>query len=238
LGSPEVDARLGQEGLLLAGVHEIKPAPPAESGSWAASRAAALFFALALSARRSLLPDVRAAAPILCCRPASIAGELGSFYAPGLRALGIDPARLIFVEPAKAADVLWAMEEGLKSGATALVIGIMEDVALTPARRLSLASALERTPCLLLTQARSEAVAATATRWRVKPFPAAPSRFDARAPGVLTLAVELERCRSCPASSAAASFVVEWCDETRSFRVVSRLADRSDAARGSARSAR
>lgn len=238
LGSPEVDARLGQEGLLLAGVHEVKPAPPAESGSWAASQAAALAFALALSARRSLLPDVRAAAPILCCRPASIAGELGSFYAPGLRALGIDPARLIFAEPAKAADVLWAMEEGLKSGAAALVIGIMEDVALTPARRLSLASALERTPCLLLTHARSEAAAATATRWRVKPFPAAPNRFDARAPGVLTLVVELERCRSCPASSAAVGFVVEWCDETRSFRLVSRLADRSDAARGSARSAR
>lgn len=238
LGDADVDALTGSKGLSLAAIHEIKPALPGKDENWAASRAAALIFALALSARRSLLPDLRASAPILCCRPASLAHEFGSFYAPGLRTLGIDPARLIFVEPAKTADVLWAMEEGLRSGAVALVIGQLEDVALTPARRLSLASALERTPCLLLTDARSEAVAATATRWRVKPFPAAPNPFDAQAPGALSLKLVLERCRSYPASFEMAGFVVEWCDETRSFRLVSRLADRPAAARRSLRGAR
>jgi protein ImuA len=192
-----------------------------------------MVFALALSARRCLGANLPTSAPILCCRPAAVASELGHFYAPGLRAFGLEPARFLFAESAKAADVLWAMEEGLKSGSLALVVGVLDEVELTPARRLALAAARHGTPCLLLTHARAGPAAATATRWRVEPFPAAPNRFDERAPGPLNLRVELERCRSEPLTAAVA-LVVDWCDETRSFRLVSRVADRSTAPVGTA----
>jgi protein ImuA len=238
LGAPEIDALFGAEGLEIAGVHEIKPAVPESGSSWAAGAAAAFVFALALSARRIALPDMdgRLSAPILCCRSGVAANELGVVYIPGLRALGLDPDRFLFAEPAKEMDLLWVMEEGLKSGSLALVLGLIEDVGLTPARRLALAAATHRTPCLLLTHPQSE-VAATATRWSVAPNPTAPHAFDERAPGAPRFVLRLERFRSRPAPADALSFVVEWCDEARSFRLVSRMADRSVAPSRSVRSA-
>jgi protein ImuA len=239
LGVPEVDALLGAEGLEIAGMHEIKPALFESGSSWAAGAAAAFLFALALGTRRTALPDLNRnqSAFILCCRAAATANELGQIYGPGLRTLGLDPDRFFMAEPAKEADVLWVMEEGLRSESLALVLGSVQSIPLTSARRLSLAAAAHRTPCLLLTHPRSEAVGSTVTRWRVGSHPAAPHPFDERAPGKPRFALRLERCRSRPIPTGALPFVVEWCDETHSFRMVSHLADRSDAPRRALRGA-
>ena len=162
-GAAQIDDLLAPGGLETGALHEIKPVGPATH--WSAARA----FACALAARRllSIHATPVASAPILCCATARLTSEHGLLYGPGLATFGLDPRRLILAETLKAADVLWAMEEGLKSESLAAVVGLIDAVELTPARRLALAAARSATPCLLLTHPSAAATAATATRWRV-----------------------------------------------------------------------
>lgn len=240
LGVPEIDRRLGAAGLDAAGVHEIKPPLPAPGHSTAAGWASAITFSLCLAVRR--LEAVRALRPsrprpLVWCWPAGAAGEVGRLHGPGLLALGLDPSLLLIAEAARPAETLWAIEEALRSGAVTLVLGVLDEVGLTPARRLSLAAQSSCTPCLLVSAPRSPPTAATASRWRVGAVESAPHPFDPAAPGARCHAVALERCRSRPVAGGPVPFIVEWSDETLGFRLASPLAHRADAARQSAGSA-
>ncbi|MGE0627635.1 MAG: hypothetical protein AB7O43_07380 [Hyphomicrobiaceae bacterium] len=223
------DRLLGGEGLEIGAVHEIKPMPG--GSGWTAGWTAARAFALALAGRRLLADDadpIRRDRMLLWCVGAGMGGEFGLPYGAGLTALGIDPGRLIVAEPASAQDALWVLEEALGSGALALVAGEVDEIGLTPARRLALAAARTHTPCLVVTHPRAEATAATATRWRVGPALSPPHPFDACAPGAVRFAVALERCRSRPLPGSVFS-ILEWCDAAYHFRVACDVADRADA---------
>ncbi len=236
LGAADVDTVLGPAGLAVGGVHEIKPMVSVAGGCHAGDWTAALAFLLRLARRRLMAlaaPECgTAAAPMLLwCQPRHVAGEMGQLHAPGLSWVGIDPAQVILVETSRREDTLWAMEEGLVSGAVALVAGIVDDVALTPARRLALRTEHSRTPCLLLTSPRAPPTAATATRWRIARHRGALHPFDSRAPGALRLGVMLERCRQRPLLADAAALTLEWSDEAHRFHMASGVADRADGAR-------
>lgn len=215
----------GLIGLDPAAVHEVKPAT-----AGAAGQAAAIGFALRLMLRRleTLAPTRRgrAAHQALWCWPHSIAREAGHLYGPGLARLGIDPARLIIVETARAADTLWALEEGLRSKGIAIAAGLLPEIALTPVRRLALAAEESKTPALLLTGSRTAPAASTATRWRVAPRPSGPHPFDRAAPGSPRFSATLERCRSTPGSEHVCH-VLEWSHDTRRFHMAADVAHRA-----------
>ncbi len=207
-------------------MHEVKPAA---EGPAAATAAAAHAFALRLAVRRLDQRHARCArhAPrVLWCTTAAAANETGRLYGPGLTSLGLNPRAVILVETARQTDTLWAIEEGLRAHAVSLVIGMLDDVDLTPARRLSLAAEQNRTPCLLITHARGPSTGATATRWRVGPAASSPHPFDVRAPGAARFSVSLERCRRSPFGTGA-SFALEWSDETCAFRLAADVAHRA-----------
>ncbi len=230
LGAPQIDSYLAG-GLHAAALHEVKGEG---CGTAAADWMAALGFALRLTLRRldALAPRSGGApAQILWCWPSVLARELGRPYGHGLTGLGLASSACLFVETQRACDALWAMEEGLRSQSLALVIGVVPEVALTPARRLSLAAAGAATPCLLITDPLEAATAATATRWRVGARASATHVFEAGAPGARRYAVVLERCREGARTRKASPLLLEWSDETHCFRVASRLADRAPAPR-------
>lgn len=234
LGDPEVDGWLPGRQLDAASLGEIKPETYNDIQ-------AALAFALLLATRRlgisspmrlattSAVPGVSPSGLVVWCWPHRLARESGGLYGPGLAHLGLDPARLLLVETATPTETLWAMEESLGSGAAGIVIGCLDEVALTPARRLALAAATHRTPALIVTASRSAAVAATFARWRIATAPSAPHPFDPAAPGDPRFKLTLERCRGTALGAALLSSVVEWSHDAYRFRVVAGMADRAPA---------
>lgn len=220
-GAPGIDAWLPGAQLQTDALHEVKPASIRDWG-------AALGCVLRLAQRRLMTSaSSRGAAqqrPIVWCWPSTTAHEYGRLCTAGLASLGLDPKSLLLIETAKAADTLWAMEESLRSGAAALVTGVLDEVEQTPARRLALAAAAKATPALLMTSPATDGTAAIATRWQIAAAPSAPHPFDPRAPGAQRMRLMLTRCRGSLGPPADRPMLVEWSDDASCFRVVPVLA--------------
>lgn len=242
LGDPALDDLVGPKGLETNAVHELKAQFPfnhshSHNGEqhaphWAGRWSAARRFLLALIIRRFAALGVQATGSqsgpgILWCWPRVMAQEFGELYAPGLTrshcnqlavdTLGLSANALTIVEPSRSQDVLWAMEEGLKSQALACVVGVLDDVDLTPARRLALAAQKNNIPALVLTSPRAPPMAATATRWRIAPAPSAQHPIEANLPGRPRLRLCLERRRSHPVTGSASEAVVDWHEDKGAF---------------------
>lgn len=208
LGLPALDDRLPGGGLPLACLHEIEGARP----EW--DDGAATGFCLLLLAR------------LLAARPGPllwVAGR-GDLYAPGLAALGVDPDRLILVQTRGEAELLWAMEEGLRCPRLAAVVGETGGLDRRAGRRLQLAAEGGVTAFALARRfaaARREPSAAV-TRWRVSAAPSAPLADGIGRP---CWQVELLRCRGAAPGSwrLTAPLAGYWAEE---------LEDDGDAAGG------
>jgi len=229
-GLPAVDAVLPFGGLALGALHEVLGAGADEEDG-----AVAAAFAAALLARLTRRHD----GPVLWCL------ATGDLYAPGLAARGLAPECLIVARCRDDSDILWAMEEGLRSAALAAVLGEIGTLAPTAGRRLQLACEAGGVTGFVLRRWRTAGTAASqrgapsaaVTRWRVAAAPsaavtrwrvaAAPSRsIGEPGLGMPLWRVELVRCRG----GAPAAWLMEESDATGHVALAAELADRPAAA--------
>jgi protein ImuA len=220
-GLAAIDNALPGKGLALGALHEAAGVGADEEDG----AMAALFLA-------GILARLEPARPVLWCLAES------DLYAPGLAAAGLDPARLILARMRRPEDMLWAMEEGLKTAGLAAVVGEVAALPLPASRRLQLAAEASGVTGFALRRWRQSEEAAreraqpnaALTRWRVA---ALPGDVGEGAPGVggARWQVELWRCRG---GEAPMSWIVEAADATGHVALAAALADRP-AARASLR---
>mgnify|MGYP003465571481 CR=1 FL=1 len=93
--------------------------------------------------------EIRLLLPALCALSATTPGEPRWIawlapphlpYAPALIDAGLDPARMLVIQPCAGLDMLWAMEQALRSGACAAVLGWAGAAGDQALRRLKLAA--------------------------------------------------------------------------------------------------
>jgi protein ImuA len=211
LGLPAVDAVLPWGGLPRGVLHEV---------AGGAGDGAAVGFAAALAGRLAGAGGV-----LLWCRSRAARQESGLPHGPGLAAFGLAAARLILVEAKRPAEVLWAMEEGLRSAALAVVVGEAAAADLSASRRLQLAAEACGATALLLRIGQRGGASAALTRWHIAAEPG----------GLLRPAwqVRLLRCRGGmpKGGDGAAAWRLEWDEQALSFRLAAALAGQSPAAR-------
>jgi len=167
LGVAAIDRALPGGGLARGALHEIfGTAGDEEDGALAAAFAAGMLARLAAPADTIVLWCL--------ARP--------DLYGPGLAAHGLDPARLVLVRAPRDAEILWAMEEGLRSRGVAAVVGEVGTLPDVASRRLQLAAERFGVTALLLRRwfnggqaARERNLPnAAATRWRIATLPSRP----------------------------------------------------------------
>lgn len=179
-GARAIDDALPWGGLPLAAVHEVEGA--GKDGADGADGAAATFLA-------GILARLAPARPVLWCvqRP--------DLHAPGLALAGLAAERLLLVRAPNEREMLWAMEEGLRSRVLAAVVGEVETLTVTASRRLQLAAEASGVTGFVLHRSRATTAASAAvTRWRAVALPAAPVAGE---PGIgrPRWRLELLRCR-------------------------------------------
>ena len=186
------------------------PAPLLEEVAAAGprDRAAGLAFALA----RIPAADAR---PLLFVLPGDWRRDWGLPCPHGLAA-----PELLIVLPRRAEDALWAMEQALRSGACAAVIGAIEQATLTQTRRLDFA-AREGSAGAILLRRHNNGLSAARRRWRIAAQPGAPHPLTDEALGAPRVRADLIRRRD----GAPGSWLMEQDNATGRLAVADRLAD-------------
>jgi protein ImuA len=187
LGVAAIDRALPGGGLSRGTLHEILGAgADEEDGALAAAFAARIVGRLVAGEDGT----------VLWCLPRP------DLYGPGLADGGLDPARLVLVRAARAVEILWAMEEGLRAAGIAAVVGEVGRLDMVASRRLQLAAERSGITAFLLRRwrdgdeaARERSLSnAAAMRWRVAALPSVSTSGE---PGIgcPRWRVELLRCR-------------------------------------------
>ena len=188
-GIVEVDRALPAGGLALGSLHEF-----ADNGARCSYAVNAALFVAGILAR---LPG-----PVLWCLHSR------DLFAPALARVGLDLNRIVFCETWKDADILPAMEEGLRVPGLVGVVGELKRMPLTPSRRLQLAAEASGVTAFVIcrsSEGQNEANAAF-SRWRISSLPSKATEDDVL--GRALWRVELMRCRG----AAPQCWTLEACD--------------------------
>lgn len=203
LGTSAVDDRLPWGGLARGGLHEIN-----------GGNAGFGFHAGLL--RRAAGAD----GCILWCRHAKVERETGLPYGPGLARFGLRAGQFLFVRAKHPVDVLWAMEEGLRTPGLAAVVGDGIQPDFTATRRLQLAAEAMNTPAFILPPLQKTTFASAAlTRWDIAAV------LNKHRNKTMRWQANLRRCRG----GAPKNWIIEWDEQTLRFDLAQILADRTTA---------
>lgn len=100
-------------------------------------------------------------------------GSQKKIFPLGLKQYGIEPDRIVFINPSKVKDTLWIIEEALKCEALKAVIGEIRDFGFTESRRLQLAVEQSGvTGFIHRFRPHAENATASTARWKITPLPA------------------------------------------------------------------
>jgi protein ImuA len=166
-GLDAIDRALPGGGLARGALHEIiGSGGDEEDGTLAAAFAAVILARLTVTAEGIVLWGL--------ARP--------DLYGPGLVAHGLDPARLVLVRTSRDAEILWALEEGLRTTGVAAVVGEVGALPDVAGRRLQLAAERSGVTAFVLRRWRNAAAvvreralpSAAVTRWRIAALPSRP----------------------------------------------------------------
>lgn len=155
-GIGSLDERLAGGGLATGALHEV-----AGSSSTLNDDAAATLFTAGIAARA---PGTGTILWVMTRH---------DLFAPALEQAGLVPGRLIYAECRREEDALAVMEEGLRGGGLAAVVGEIGRVTMTATRRLQLAAEDHATMALMIRRWRRSGddplamPSAAATRWRI-----------------------------------------------------------------------
>src|SRR5271170_2387393 len=164
-GVAAIDRTLPGGGLARGAVHELLgTGGDEEDGALAAAFAA------------GILGRLERDGIVLWCLPRP------DLYGPGLAVLGLDPTRLVLVRAWRDAEILSAIEEGLRATGVAAVVGEVGAFPAVASRRLQLAAERSGVTAFVLRRWRDGARAArernlpnaAATRWRIAALPSVP----------------------------------------------------------------
>ena len=213
---------LGAAGPEEGGVRLARGALHEVQAGTSADMLAATGFALALALRARGRDKSGEGRPLLWVRQDMADTEFGRLDAPGLAALGLDPARLILVRARDGVEALRAAGDAVRcAGLGGLLIeiwGTPKALDLTATRRLGLRAASSGVTGFLLHRAAQPAATAVATRWRVAPVASRPQ--EGEAPGAPAFRATLLRHRGGEGSRPVegGDWELEWDHEAFTFR--------------------
>lgn len=207
-GVAEIDAALPKQSLSRTGVHEV-------SGQTHHDTPTASAYLTALLKQLAKASEGTVRRTVLWCQTATVAREFGRLYGRGLMSFGFDPGDVVFVQGVKNKDLLWALEEGARAATLLAVVGEVDALSFTHARRLTLAARAGGTPVLILRPYHDQTASAAETRWRLTARPSAGDPFVPEVPGHPCWQVTLTRSRG----GQSGSWCVEWQHETHCFHL-------------------
>lgn len=143
-------------------------------------------------------------------------GTKRHIFPPALKAFGINPDQIIFIELKKEKEVIWTIEEALKCTALTTVVGEIAELDFTESRRLQLLIEQSGVGCFLLRHKLRNFTTASTSRWNVQPLS---SETDHDMPGLSypRWKVNLLKVRN----GKPGSWIIEWAEG--SFRHPSKL---------------
>jgi protein ImuA len=94
-----------------------------------------------------------------------------AIFPPALKVFGIEPQKILFIQSKKPKEILWTIEEALKSDGVASVVCEINEISFIESRRLQLAVEQSKVTGFLLRQNPKKLATACVTRWRVKSIP-------------------------------------------------------------------
>ncbi|HET9429250.1 MAG TPA: protein ImuA [Allosphingosinicella sp.] len=173
-GIDEIDERLASGGL-ATGLHEAASASPTPN-----DEAAATLFLASVAGRFSRHGGGRSQVLWALTRR--------DLFAPALAQAGLTPDRILYAECGNDEEALAVMEEGIRHGSLAAVVGEVGRASMPATRRLQLAAEEGGTAALLRRRWQKKEAdplavpSASLTRWRIACAASAPLPFAAMGP--------------------------------------------------------